>query len=798
MRNNMNVREILEATGGQLLSGSLDTEIFGFNQDTRKIQPGDMYIPLVGEVFDGHQFIQEALDKGAIGAIVANDEQYPQAKILIKVEDTLQALWDMASYLRRHRLVKVIAITGSVGKTSTKDMIYSVVSKKYRTLKTLGNYNNTIGLPLTILRLKDEEVLVLEMGMDQRHQIEIMSRIAQPDIAIITNVGTAHIGKLGSREAILQAKMEIISGMNNGTLILNDDNDLLSTISDDLPLKIKRISVEHECDYYATDIQLQESSSSFVCHQNNFKVGAQGMHFVYNALVALAVGETLGISSAMCQEGIAHFELTKKRMDILVLDHHMTLIDGSYNANLDSMKASLDVLAHYQHRRIAVLSDMLELGGYSMTLHRQVGEYVAKKKIDMLLCVGEESKYVVEGALSQGMKEVFYFENNIALVTYLKEHLMKNDVILVKGSNGMHLSEVVVNLKEEFSMGKKKLVLVLGGQSTEHRISRMSATSIYRELNKDHYDISLVGIDLEGTWHLLNPEIKDFTQENWLEGSQDIHDIYSFLKEHDVAFPALHGLYGEDGTIQGLFEMVKIPYVGCRVLGSCVSMDKIYAKMVFEKADIPQVRSLYVKKRYDGRFVVEDASFKDQEDVAMMIKKEIGYPCFIKPSNSGSSVGVCKVESEDHLMKTLEYAGQYDRKLVIEENIDCIELECAVLGNDDPKASLVGQILPHGEFYTFESKYEDEQSATCIPARVDQKIQDKIRKYAVRAFKAVDGHGLSRVDFFLDRQTGKLYLNEINTLPGFTNISMYPQLWEATGLPYSQLLDELVELAFER
>lgn len=797
MRNTMNVREILEATGGTLLSGSLDTEISGFNQDTRKIQPGDMYIPLIGEVFDGHQFIQDALDKGAIGVIVANEGSYPEARILIKVEDTLKALWDMASYLRRHRPVKVVAITGSVGKTSTKDMVYSVVSKKYRALKTLGNYNNTIGLPLTILRLKDEEVLILEMGMDQLHQIEIMSKIAKPDIAIITNVGTAHIGKLGSREAILQAKMEIISGMENGTLIINDDNDLLSTITDHWPLRIKRLSVEHTCDYYATDIQLDESSSSFMWHQVPFQVGAQGMHFVYNALVALAVGETLEIPVALCQEGIAHFELTKKRMDILTLDHDIILIDGSYNANLDSMKSSLEVLSRYHHRRIAVLSDMLELGDYSADLHRQVGEYVAQKNIDMLLCVGKESRHIIEGAHRKGMKEAFYFENNEGLFAYLKECLIKNDVVLVKGSNGMHLSDVVMKLKEALSVEKKKLVLVLGGQSTEHSVSRMSATSIYRELNKEHYDISLVGIDLEGAWHLLNPEVKDFTQDHWLDGAQPIQDIYSFLKEHDVAFPALHGLYGEDGTIQGLFEMAKIPYVGCRVLGSCVSMDKIYTKIIFEKAGIPQVRSIYIKKRYDGRFVVENDRFEDQEDVASCVEKEIGYPCFVKPSNSGSSVGVRKVTSKEELMETLTFAAKYDRKLVIEESIDCIELECAVLGNDDPKASLVGQILPHGEFYTFESKYEDEESATCIPARVDQTIQDQIRLYAVRAFKAVDGHGLSRVDFFLDKQTGKLYLNEINTLPGFTNISMYPQLWEATGLSYSQLLDRLVELAFE-
>lgn len=345
---------------------------------------------------------------------------------------------------------------------------------------------------------------------------------------------------------------------------------------------------------------------------------------------------------------------------------------------------------------------------------------------------------------------------------------------------------------------KQKLVLLCGGQSTEHIVSRMSCTSVYRNLDKEKYDITLVGIDQDGIWYELDQNQSNLALDGWLTNATKINDVFGLLKKQDVAFPVLHGLYGEDGTIQGLFELVKLPYVGCRVLGSSVSIDKIYTKKILETVGIPQVKSLYVKKRYDNTFVAVDKEFNETTDIASVVKNTLGYPCFIKASNSGSSVGCYKVTSEDELMKYIEEAGKYDRKLVIEEYVDCIELECAVLGNDDPIASRVGQIMPHGEFYTFESKYEDAESKTCIPAKVPEDIQEEIRKLAVKVFKAVDGHGLSRVDFFLDKSTNKLYLNEINTMPGFTIISMYPQLEEDNGVAYPKLLDELISLAFDR
>ena len=440
----MKVYEIVEATQGILVSGNKDDEINFFSQDSRQMTNGGMYIPLKGERFDGHNFIESAFQTGAQAIISEKDVNY-EDKIVIKVKDTYQALKDMASYLRNHRPVKVVGVTGSVGKTSTRDMVYSVVKQKYKTLKTEGNYNNEIGLPLTILRYHDEEVLVLEMGMNHLQEMSRLSMIARPDIACITNVGTAHIGELGSRENILKAKLEITDGMKEGsTLIINQDNDMLQTV--ELPhLNVVRVGKGKEASIQASHIVLEETKSSFEVEYQGKKeiieVPVQGEHNISNALIAIAVGIELNISLEDIKKGIQEFKLTKNRMDILE-KNHKTVIDGTYNASVDSMKSSIDVLANYKKRKVAILADMLELGDYSQQLHEEVGSYVASKGIDILVCVGKEAKYIYQKA-KENMKDVYCFESNQEVIARLDELLKEDDVILVKGSHSMNLKEVV-------------------------------------------------------------------------------------------------------------------------------------------------------------------------------------------------------------------------------------------------------------------------------------------------------------------------------------------------------------------
>ncbi|MFV0392911.1 MAG: UDP-N-acetylmuramoyl-tripeptide--D-alanyl-D-alanine ligase [Coprobacillaceae bacterium] len=448
----MKVYEIVKATNGVLCSGSLEAEIVGVTQDSRNASDGYLYVPIIGENHDGHDFIDSAFSNGAVATFTSHTIEYAD-KIVIQVQDTLKALQQLAHYIRTTHDMKVVGVTGSVGKTSTRDMIYSVVSQKYKTLKTLGNYNNEIGLPLTILRYQDEDVLILEMGMNHLQEISLLSKIANPDIAVITNVGTAHIGELGSRENILKAKLEIVDGMKDGILIVNDDNDMLhqTSLAD---VSILRVGT-NSGDIMAKDIVLSDDTSDFKVLVDGKEVMVHvpvpGEHFVINALLAIAVGKQLDIPLELCIKGIHDFELTKNRMDTLILKNDIKVIDGTYNASEDSMKSSIDVLSNHQGRKICVLADMLEMGEFAQELHLSVGNYVGSKDIDILVCVGQDAKYIQQGAKDAGMQNALWFASNQEVIEYLDDNLENGDIILCKGSNGMKVKEVVESLKEKLS-----------------------------------------------------------------------------------------------------------------------------------------------------------------------------------------------------------------------------------------------------------------------------------------------------------------------------------------------------------
>lgn len=345
---------------------------------------------------------------------------------------------------------------------------------------------------------------------------------------------------------------------------------------------------------------------------------------------------------------------------------------------------------------------------------------------------------------------------------------------------------------------KKKLGIIFGGMSTENEVSVQSAKSIMRELNKEKYEIFPIYISKEGIWYkyLETEEIIEFGQE--IKNKEKIENIIEELKKLDVIFPVLHGLYGEDGTIQGLFELLGIKYVGCKVLASSIGMDKAYTKIIFDRANINQAKYEYIKVDGDNYIYIDKEFNEEKLTMDSLIKRittNLKFPVFVKPSNSGSSVGINKAENEDELEEYIKYAAKFDNKVLIEEGIIGKEVECAVLGNEDIISSNVGEIKAADEFYSFDAKYKNQESKTLIPANISEEISREIRKLAVKAFKAIDGKGLSRVDFFVEDKTNKIYINEINTLPGFTNISMYPKLFESIGIKYNELLDKLIELA---
>jgi len=339
---------------------------------------------------------------------------------------------------------------------------------------------------------------------------------------------------------------------------------------------------------------------------------------------------------------------------------------------------------------------------------------------------------------------------------------------------------------------KKNVAILFGGQSTEHEVSRVSATSVLSHIDSEKYNVFPIGITKDGKWFQYKGEYKNIANGQWENDEENkIADGLSLLinKEVDVVFPVLHGMYGEDGTIQGLCKLMTIPCVGPSVMSSAVCMDKIYTKYVLEHGNIKQARYVVVTA-----FEYERNSEKFISEIAT----NLGYPCFVKPANSGSSVGITKAHDGEELKKGLEIALKHDRKVLVEEGLNAREVEVSVLGNDDPKASIPGEIIPAKEFYDYEAKYQSEASKLLIPAALSEEKLELIKELAVKIYKKLDCSGMARVDFLVDKETEEVYLNEVNTIPGFTSISMYPKMWAASGLPYPSLIDELIQLAIER
>lgn len=459
------VKDVIKITNGKLIQGKEEQKCINFSKDTRTIQKGDIYIGIKGENFDGNLFWKQALEGGADGVIVqgidfkAEQLEGYKDKTIILVEDTLQALYEIASYKRELYNIPVIAITGSVGKTSTKDMVASVVSQKYKTLKTVGNNNNNIGMPFTILKLKDEEVMVLEMGMNHLGEISLLSKIAKPNICIITNIGTSHIGNLGSRENILKAKLEILEGSQDPTIIINNDNDLLHKWYEENKesKNILTYGIQNQSNIQVNNIQLKEENSIFNCQIENeemqINVPVGGEHFVLNSLCAALVGEELKIKTEEIKKGIEKFELTKKRMDITTLENGIKIINDAYNASFESMQVTLKQLAEYkENRKIAVLGDMFELGDFAEEMHRKVGKEVVKQKIDILICNGTNATYIAQEAKKYGMNQQNIYElKREEIIETLSEIKKQKDVILFKASNGMRFFELAEEAKTKLN-----------------------------------------------------------------------------------------------------------------------------------------------------------------------------------------------------------------------------------------------------------------------------------------------------------------------------------------------------------
>lgn len=456
--------EILKATGGKLEAGYGNTAFTGISTDSRKIKTGDLFIPLAGQNFDGHDFIQKAIDSGAAGVVTQKHFTVPEGKAVILVKDTSAALRDIAAYYRNKFPVPFVGITGSVGKTSTKDMVACAVGTRYRVLKTEGNFNNEIGVPLTVLNLNStHEAAVVEMGMSSIGEISRLTAIVKPHIAIITNIGISHIEKLGSRQNILKAKMEILEGLDrDGLVILNGDDTLLRGARSFVSFRTKLYGLEEECDYQAYNIKaLGEDGSDFDIlvggSEYRVHVPLPGIHNVYNALAAIAAGCELKVPMKDIVSGISQFSPSKMRLNIFERDG-IKIIDDVYNANPQSMEAAIGVLCDISEgaRKIAVLGDMLELGDWAGKAHYDVGKFAAGKGVDYIITVGQNARQIAQGALEGGCgkERTASFGTIEEALKYANEIITQGDIILVKGSRGMKMEGIVNGLAVDSTEGR--------------------------------------------------------------------------------------------------------------------------------------------------------------------------------------------------------------------------------------------------------------------------------------------------------------------------------------------------------
>ncbi len=454
----MNVDEILKATEGIPAGGNGSGLVTGISTDSRKIRPGDLFIPLTGEKFDGHDYIRGAFEQGAAAALTQREIPGLNGKPLILVKDTLKALQALAASYRSRFTIPFVGITGSVGKTSTKEMVACALGVKYNVLKNEGNLNNEIGVPLTIFNLNEgHEAAVVEMGMSGFGEISALTAIVRPKVGIITNIGISHIEKLGSRQNILKAKLELLEGLQpDGLLILNGDDVLLSGVKGLLPQRSVSYGLEEGVDYLAFNVKSYgESGVEFDItvegRDYTVKVPAPGMHNIYNALAAVAAGCELGVPMEDLLQGISRFVPGKMRMNIIKANG-LTVINDAYNSSPQSVKAALDVLEELEAgRRVVVLGDMLELGEWSAQAHLETGRQAAGMKLDYIVTSGTCASDIVKGAAEAGFpaERLAAFPDNASTLEYLTKIVQKGDAILVKGSRGMKMEEIVHSLTAE-------------------------------------------------------------------------------------------------------------------------------------------------------------------------------------------------------------------------------------------------------------------------------------------------------------------------------------------------------------
>jgi len=438
--------EIANALNTRIENFKDDILVESFSINSKSIGKNTLFIPLKGNRFDGHDFIEEAVDNGAVCFITQQDIKIAKDCPYLKVADTLKAMQSMAKvYREKRRDLFVVGITGSVGKTTTKEYIFNVLSTKFKSYKNEGNFNNHIGLPYSILNIHDDtQMAVLEMGMSNFGEISLLSKIAKPNIGVITNIGVAHIERLKTRYNIFLAKSEIQDGMpEDGILIVNNDNDILSSHKHELKRRVVTVGIENDSDFKAKDIQKVDNGFFFVVNNHKYFIESFNFHDIYNSLFAIAIGEILGIEKEAVEKGILKKGVLKRRFEI-IKKSSVTVIDDTYNASTHSMMSAIDSVCSFSGKKILVVGDMLELGEFSEQEHRKVGKYIVSKPIDVVICTGKDTFYIFDEVRKSSNIKSYYVSKEECL-NILQREIEKDSVVLFKASRGMKLDELVDN-----------------------------------------------------------------------------------------------------------------------------------------------------------------------------------------------------------------------------------------------------------------------------------------------------------------------------------------------------------------
>lgn len=794
-------KQLASWVNGTLINTVDDLEVTKVSINTREMDGAQLFIPIQGEQFDGHNFVDLAFSKGALISLFSKELDYSTFKSpLIIVNDTTEALGLLAKNYLAHIGCKVVAITGSNGKTSTKDIISTLLETTYHVVKTQGNFNNEIGLPLTILGMpEDTEVAVLEMGMSSLGEIDRLNEIAPSDVSIITSIGKAHLIDLKTEENIVKAKLEITNHLKeDGILIYNGDHKLLKEQVSILNIPQEKVSYGHNPtnDFVISNVNQFIDSIVFYVERlfdQPIEASLIGQFQAQNVTAAILTALRFNVEKDVILHQLKHLQLTQKRNELLMINKAV-VIDDSYKSNPESLEASLQLLNDYQNDglKIAILGDMLDLGDDEVNYHKQIGQFLATLKIDRVYTYGDLSRYYHEGHLIIGE----HFDNKENLIRSLKPWIQQSTTMLFKASNSLRLWEVIDGLKKEIK--KMKVAVIFGGKSSEYSVSLSSAYSVLQNFPKEEYELIQIVISKDGFWYRGDFKPEEIENDTWIN-NPTLREVMVrpgteskfFYVDNgqpfkvDVVFNMIHGKYGEDGVLQAILKQGGIAYTGCDQESSILCYDKDLTHRLLDLEKITKAKYRTLKQ------LISESDYEE-------LVRYLGQKMIIKPAREGSSYGISVVQDYNEFYEGLRDALKFDNKVVIEEFIEGVELGCAVL--EDKNELLVGEVDEielHTTFFDFEAKYAFKDAQIHCPARVPLDIQEQTKKIAKKIFRLLDCKGFARVDFFYGNN-GNLYFNEINTIPGFTSHSRFPSMMKAVGISYKDIIVTLIENALNQ